>query len=454
MIEQKEAPFAVMKLHVLFCLLTLGSSLLAETRPNFLVILADDHGYGDVSTYHASDVQTPNIDRIGQEGMTFTAMRANCTVCSPSRAALLTGRYADRVGVPGVIRTQPEDSWGYFDPSVPTLANELKKVGYHTGLVGKWHLGLESPNTPNERGFDHFHGFLGDMMDSYTTHLRHGNNYMRLNAETVDPKGHATDVFTEWAGDYLRERAEDNKKPFFLYLAYNAPHFPIEPPPEYLAKVKARAPQLEEKRAMNVAFVEHLDDCIGRVLSVLKETELAENTVVVFSADNGGSLPHSQNNDPWRGGKQDHYDGGLRVPFVMRWPAQIKPGSRSDYQGLNFDLFPTFLELAGARPSPDLDAVSLVPILKGGAITTPRELYFVRREGNKMYGGKNYEALIRGDWKLMQNDPYSPLELYDLKNDPEEKNNLAAKAPKVFNQLAESLRKHIQRGGSTPWQKP
>ncbi|MES2597459.1 MAG: sulfatase-like hydrolase/transferase [Verrucomicrobiota bacterium] len=443
-----------MKLHVLFCLLTLGSSLLAETRPNFLVILADDHGYGDVSTYHASDVQTPNIDRIGQEGMTFTAMRANCTVCSPSRAALLTGRYADRVGVPGVIRTQPEDSWGYFDPSVPTLANELKKVGYHTGLVGKWHLGLESPNTPNERGFDHFHGFLGDMMDSYTTHLRHGNNYMRLNAETVDPKGHATDVFTEWAGDYLRERAEDNKKPFFLYLAYNAPHFPIEPPPEYLAKVKARAPQLEEKRAMNVAFVEHLDDCIGRVLSVLKETELAENTVVVFSADNGGSLPHSQNNDPWRGGKQDHYDGGLRVPFVMRWPAQIKPGSRSDYQGLNFDLFPTFLELAGARPSPDLDAVSLVPILKGGAITTPRELYFVRREGNKMYGGKNYEALIRGDWKLMQNDPYSPLELYDLKNDPEEKNNLAAKAPKVFNQLAESLRKHIQRGGSTPWQKP
>lgn len=426
----------------------------AAAPPNFLIILADDHGYGDVSTYHASDVQTPNIDRIGQEGMTFTAMRANCTVCSPSRAALLTGRYADRVGVPGVIRTKAEDSWGYFDPKVSTIANELKKVGYHTGIVGKWHLGLESPNTPNERGFDHFHGFLGDMMDSYTTHLRQGNNYMRLNAETVDPKGHATDIFTEWAGDYLRERAEHNDKPFFLYLAYNAPHFPIEPPPEYLAKVKARAPQLDEKRAMNVAFVEHLDDCIGRVLAVLQETELAQNTVVVFSADNGGSIPHAQNNDPWRGGKQDHYDGGLRVPFVMRWPAQIKPGSRSDYQGLNFDLFPTFLELAGAQPSPDLDAVSLVPILKGGTISTPRDLYFVRREGNKMYGGKNYEALIRGDWKLMQNDPYSPLELYNLKNDPQEKTNLATKAPKVFNELSESLRQHIQRGGRTPWQKP
>ena len=173
-------------------------------------------------------------------------------------------------------------------------------MGYHTGIIGKWHLGLESPNTPNERGFDHFHGFLGDMMDSYTTHLRHGNNYMRLNAEVVDPKGHATDIFTDWAGDYLRERAKSKDKPFFLYLAYNAPHFPIEPPAEWLAKVKARAPQLDEKRATNVAFVEHLDDRIERVLAVLTETGLDENTVVVFSADNGGSVPHAQNNDPWR----------------------------------------------------------------------------------------------------------------------------------------------------------
>jgi arylsulfatase A-like enzyme len=218
--------------------------------------------------------------------------------------------------------------------------------------------------------------------------------------------------------------------------------------------VKARAPQLDEKRAMNVAFVEHLDDRIGKVLAVLKEVGLEENTVVVFSADNGGSVPHAQNNDPWRGGKQDHYDGGLRVPFMMRWPAQIKPGNRSDFQGLNFDLFPTFLELAGATPSPELDAVSLVPILKGGTITTPRDLYFVRREGGKIYGGKNYEALIRGDWKLMQNDPYSPLELYNLKNDPQEKTNVATKAPKIFNELSAALSQHIQRGGSTPWQRP
>jgi arylsulfatase A-like enzyme len=426
----------------------------AEPPPNFLVIFTDDHGYGDVSTYHASDVRTPNIDRIAAEGLLFTNMRANCTVCSPSRAALLTGRYADRVGVPGVIRTHPENSWGYLDPRVPTLAAELKKADYHTAIVGKWHLGLESPNTPNERGFDFFHGFLGDMMDSYTDHRRHGNNYLRRNAETIEPQGHATDLFTAWAADYLRDRAQHKDQPFFLYLAYNAPHFPIEPPLEWLAKVRQRAPQMDDKRAKNVAFVEHLDDGIGRVLDVLRETGLERNTLVVFTADNGGSLPHAQNNDPWRDGKQSHYDGGLRVPFMARWPDRIQAGARSDYAGLVFDLFPTFLELAGATPAADLDAVSLVPVFTGGAITAPRDLYFVRREGGLAYGGKSYQALIRGEWKLLQNDPYSPLELYNLKTDPQETQNLAATHRKVFHELATALRIHIQRGGATPWQKP
>ncbi len=438
----------------LLALLTLARTSSIAAPPNFLIILTDDHGYGDVSAYRASDVRTPNIDRLGARGMLFTTMRANATVCSPSRATLLTGRYADRVGVPGVIRTQPDDSWGYFDPKIPTLADELKKAGYHTALVGKWHLGLESPNRPNERGFDFFHGFLGDMMDSYTTHRRDGTNYMRRNAEVIEPKGHATDLFSDWAAAYLRERAKAKDQPFFLYLAYNAPHFPIEPPAGWLARVKARAPQLNESRAKNVALVEHLDDGIGRVLAALKENGLEENTVVVFSADNGGSLPHAQNNDPWRGGKQDHYDGGLRVPFMVRWPAQIKPGSRSDYAGLNFDLFPTFLELAGAKLAADLDAISLVPVLKGDTITTPRDLYFVRREGGSIYGGNSYEAIIRGDWKLLQNDPFSPLELYNLKRDPQEKTNLATTNKKVLNELATALRQHIQRGGATPWQKP
>jgi arylsulfatase A-like enzyme len=437
--------------------LTLVIPLMAGSttaRPNFLIIFTDDHGYGDVSTYGASDVRTPHIDRLAAEGMLFTTMRANCTVCSPSRAALLTGRYADRVGVPGVIRTKPADSWGYFDPQVPTLADVLGDAGYHTALIGKWHLGLGSPNTPNERGFAHFHGFLGDMMDSYTTHRRHGNNYMRRNQEVIEPEGHATDLFSDWAAEYLRGRAKSPDQPFFLFLAYNAPHFPIEPPDEWLAKVKQRAPEMDKNRARNVAFVEHLDAGIGRVLAALTDSGLAENTVVVFTADNGGSLPHAQNNDPWRGGKQDHYDGGLRVPFMLRWPAGVQAGSRSDYAGLVFDLFPTFVELAGAKPAAGLDAVSLVPALKGREIAKPRDLYFVRREGGFTYGGNSYEAIIRGDWKLLRNNPYSPLELYNIKKDPQETNNLAATHREKFEELALGLRQNIQRGGGVPWQPP
>jgi arylsulfatase A-like enzyme len=435
------------------CLL-LVTSVLGSEKPNFLILFTDDHGVGDVSAYRKADVQTPHIDSLASDGMLFTNMRANCTVCSPSRAALLTGRYADRVGVPGVIRTQPENSWGYFAPNVPTLADQLKQQGYHTAIIGKWHLGLESPNTPNERGFDFFHGFLGDMMDSYLDHLRHGENYMRRNTEVIQPTGHATDLFSQWSVDYLKERASKPEQPFFLYLAYNAPHFPIEPPADWLAKVKKRAPQMDEKRALNVAFVEHLDDRIGQVLAALQETGLDKTTVVVFTADNGGSLPHAQNNDPWRGGKQEHYDGGLRVPFMVRWPGQIKAGTRNPYAGLVFDLFPTFIELAGGKPSAELDAVSLVPQLLGTASDTPpRDLYFVRREGGPAYGGKSYEALIRGDWKLLQNNPWSPLELYNLRTDPQETNNVAKQAPKVFKELSESLRQHIQRGGQTPWQR-
>jgi arylsulfatase A-like enzyme len=423
-------------------------------RPNFLLILTDDHGYGDVSTYHPADVQTPHIDRLAAEGMLFTRMRANATVCSPTRAALLTGRYPDRVGVPGVIRTHPPDSWGWFDPQVPTLADELRKAGYHTALVGKWHLGLESPNLPNERGFDYFHGFLGDMMDSYTTHLRHGTNYMRRNREVIEPQGHATDLFTQWASEYLRSRA-GKPQPFFLYLAYNAPHFPIEPPARWLEQVRQRAPDLDDKRARNIALIEHLDDGMGRVLAALQAAGLATNTLVVFTSDNGGSLPHGQNNAPWRDGKQSHYDGGLRVPFVARWPGTVAAGSRSDYAGLTFDVFPTFLDLAGVPRPGGLDALSLAGLLRGGpAPAGPRELYFVRREGGLRYGGQSYEAIIRGDWKLLRNDPYSPLELYNLQDDPGETTDLAAKNRAVFNQLATALRGHVQRGGVVPWQPP
>jgi len=211
---------------------------------------------------------------------------------------------------------------------------------------------------------------------------------------------------------------------------------------------------MDPKRAANVAFVEHLDDRIGRVLSTLDETGLARDTVVVFTSDNGGSIPHGQANAPWRGGEQDHYDGGLRVPFLMRWPAHLPAGGTTDYQGLNFDLFPTFVELAGGKPDPGLDAVSLVPLLNGKRIETPRDLYFCRREGGPAYAGKSYEALVRGDWKILQNHPFGARELYNIKNDHREQNNLAATRPRELAEMTAALQKHVQRSGSVPWQGP
>jgi arylsulfatase A-like enzyme len=424
-------------------------------RPNLLVILADDLGIGDVSAYRpGADVRTPHIDRLAAEGMRFTRMRANATVCSPTRAALLSGCYADRVGVPGLIRTDPANSWGFFDPRVPTLADHLRTAGYHTAIIGKWNLGLTAPGTPNDRGFDFFHGFLDDMMDSYTTHLRQGHNYMRRNREVINPVGHATDVFTAWARDYLHERAS-NPAPFFLYLAYNAPHFPMEPPADWLEKVQQREPGIGDMRARSVALIEHFDAGVGQVLAALKETGLEQNTLVVFLSDNGGSLPHAQNNDPWRDGKQSHFDGGLRIPFAIRWPGHVPAGTSSDYGGLSFDVFATALEVAGlARPA-TIDAVSLVPVLRGAPMPAgPRELYFVRRDGGADYGGKSYEALIRGDWKLMQNSPYEPLQLYNLKDDPQEQRNVLAANPKIARELQDALRRHVQRGGAIPWAPP
>ena len=191
-------------------------------RPNILVILTDDQGYGDVTAFGAPDLQTPYTDRLISMGMRFNQFYANCPVCSPTRAALLSGRYQEYVGVPGVIRTHANNSWGFLDTTAVMLPEILQENGYHTALVGKWHLGLESPNTPNERGFDLFHGWLGDMMDDYVAKRRHDINYMRHNQETIDPPGHATDIFTQWAQEYIQSR-KGQEEPFFLYTSPTMP---------------------------------------------------------------------------------------------------------------------------------------------------------------------------------------------------------------------------------------
>jgi len=422
-----------------------------DRKPNIVTILVDDLGYGDLSCYGATDLKTPHIDALAASGMQFSRFYANCPVCSPTRASLLTGRYPDSVGVPGVIRTHPQNSFGYLSANATLVPTVLKRAGYHTAIVGKWHLGLESPNTPTERGFDHFHGFLGDMMDDYYNHRRHGINYMRLGNKEIDPEGHATDLFTQWAGDYIRSRS-GAAQPFYLYLAYNAPHTPIQPPAEWLDRVKAREPGMDDKRAKLVALIEHLDDGVGKVVASLKESGAYDNTLVVFVSDNGGQLDIGASNGDLRGAKCDMYEGGIRVPMCAGWPGRIAPGSHSDCVALTMDLFPTVCEGAGAEFSHEVDGRSFLPTLLGN-VQPPEErlLFWMRRDGGP-HAGLAYYAVRHGDWKLLQDGPDQPLQLFHLKSDPREERPVKDK-PQVFALLRAALPNHVIQAGAAPWQK-
>jgi len=441
-------------------LLTFGLALSVHTwsakagespRPNVLIILADDLTYRDVSYCGGASVRTPHIDRIFREGITLTRFRTNSSVCSPTRAALLTGRYPDLVGVPGVIRTHPEDNWGELAPDAVLLPIYLKPAHVSTALIGKWHLGLARPNVPNDRGFDFFHGFLGDMMDDYSTHLRHGHNYLRRNLEVVEPAGHATDVFTEWSIDFLRKQPAG--KPFFLLLTYNAPHGPLQPPPEWLRRVQEREPQLPKIQARRAALVEHMDAGIGRVLAALAAAGHDRDTLVVFNSDNGGPINDGAVNVPFRDGKGSMYEGGLRVPFAARWPGHIAPGTKSDVAAVTMDLFPTVLETVGAAIPKSIDGVSFLPTLLGQPQTLARPIFFVRREGGRAFLGKAIDAVIDDDWKLVHNSPFGPLELFNLRDDPAETHNLAGRERKKLEELSRLLQRHVQAAGGVPWQK-
>ena len=426
----------------------------AADKPNIVVIIVDDLGYGDLSSYGATDLKTPHIDTLMASGLKFNNFYANCPVCSPTRAALLSGRYQELVGVPGVIRTHAANNWGYLIKSSSLLPSELKKQGYSTAGIGKWHLGLDESSHPNSRGFDHFHGFLGDMMDDYYKHLRHEQHYMRLNQEKVNPEGHATDIFTQWTIDYLAaEATKKSGNPFFLYLAYNAPHTPIQPPKEWFEKVKAREEGITDQRARLVALIEHMDEGIGKVVEALKANGQWENTLLFFVSDNGGQLNVGANCGKLRGGKQDMYEGGLKVPACAVWPGVIKPAT-TGFTALTMDIFPTALEAAGGTPAGNLDGRSFLPLLKAGMqVAEERDLFFTRREGNLRYMGEASWAMKRGPWKLVKNSPMGPWELYHLEKDPLEATNLFEKEKKVFSDLATAMRAHIQRGGTVPWQK-
>ena len=421
-------------------------------QPNFIVFLTDDQGYGDLSCMGADDFVTPHLDRMADEGARFTCWYSNSPVCSPSRASLLTGRYPGNAGVRSILAGHRAATG--LPESTPTIATALKSLDYQTYLSGKWHLGLEAPNRPTDRGFDLFHGYLGDMMDDYYKHRRHGINYMRMGTREIDPLGHATDLFTDWACDYLRGRTR-KKAPFFLYLAYNAPHTPIQPPEEWVEKVLQREKGIDPARARLVALIEHMDDGIGKVMETISKTDLASNTLVIFTSDNGGQLSVKANNGPLRDGKQSMYEGGLKVPACAVWPDKIAPGSHSDRLAITMDLFATICDVAGVSVKHTIEGRSILPTLLGTSqAAEDRDLFFHRREGGERYGGLTIHAIRRGEWKLLQNSPFAPMELYNLTQDPAERNDLANDNRKVYREMLSALRVQIQRGGAVPWQRP
>ncbi|MEZ5430629.1 MAG: sulfatase-like hydrolase/transferase [Verrucomicrobiales bacterium] len=281
----------------------------------------------------------------------------------PTRASLLTGLYPDRQACPEssyVPLPEQTTSWGNLRDDVVMLPSLLKAAGYQTGIVGKWHLGLEKP-TALTTAFDHFHGWLGDMMDDYLTHRRHGINYLRLDEQEIDPQGHATDLFTDWAIDFIRSsRSGDPEHPWFLYLAYNAPHTPIQPPLEWLERVKAREPGMSEQRAALVALIEHLDDGIGRVLSHLKSSGEADHTFILFTSDNGGKS-RWEPKCSYRGGKQEMWQGGLRGHLRLL-AGHIAPGTEArGAVSLSMDIFPTVAAVAGVSAPDGIDGRSFRP---------------------------------------------------------------------------------------------
>ena len=417
-------------------------------KPNVIVVMVDDLGYNDLRSYGAKEMHTPHIDKLMSEGVRFNEFYANCCVCSPSRAALLSGRYPEFVGMHGVVRKYADNSFGYLTPQSIMLPKLFQKAGYHTSLIGKWHLGLVKANRPNQRGFDDFHGFLGDMMDDYWTHLREGTNYMRKNEVEIDPKGHATDLFTQWSIDYLKARAAD-KKPFFQFLAYNAPHFPIQPPQEWHDKVLAREKGLSPERAKNVAFVEHLDDGIGKVMKALDELGLSKNTIVVFTSDNGGKEKYGASNGPLRADKTHVYDGGIKVPTCVRWPARISSGQTTEFRALTMDIIPTIADICGISIDHTIDGRSFKKLLLEGEQEQFKGPVFHMwlQKGTK-------ESMRDGDWKLVRDVHEGRFELFNMKVDPYEKKDLATQMPEKADEMIQVLTAHMKLTQSVPWQRP
>ncbi len=381
--------------------------------PNVVLILADDLGYADVGFQGLKDFATPNIDRLAASGVRFPNGYVSHPYCSPSRAGLLTGRYQHRFG----HVHNPKFGEGEGLPLSETLLPEvLAGAGYVSGLVGKWHLGDAPEFHPMERGFNEFFGLLGGGHDYFRSAGEDAREYLiplDANGTKVPVEGYLTEQLTGAALDFIRRNATD---PFFLYLAYNAPHGPLQAPPELLARVDSIP---DERRRTYAAMVTALDDGVGEVVSLVEELGLTASTLVVFLSDNGGPTPaNASDNSPLRSTKGTVYEGGVRVPFVLSWPGRLAPGTEYEPLVSALDIFPTVATVAGIEFPEDLDGVDLMPFLTGGNSGAPHtHLFWHSDEGDQLATRTSDRKLVR----VLDREP----ELYAVATDISEANDIS-----------------------------
>lgn len=409
-------------------------------RPNIVFILADDLGYTDLACNGSRYYETPHLDRLAAQGLKFTRYY-HCPNCQPTRASLLSGQYGPRTGVYTVGNVdrfnwwqrplRPVENTTKLPLDRTTIAQALRRTGYATAMFGKWHLGEDAEHHPGQRGFD----------EAIVSAGRHFN--FETNPRTPhDPKAYLADFLTDRAVDFIRRKKDG---PFFLYLPHFGVHSPHEAKPELIARFKDKPAAGGHQNPTYAAMIASVDESVGRILRTLDELKLADRTLVIFASDNGGVGGYVRegvkkagditDNAPLRNGKGSLYEGGTRVPFLVRWPGVTRPGSTCEVPATHVDLFPTFLELAGGRkPAQPLDGVSLAGLFRDPASALPRDAVFAHFPGYLGAGPGSWRTtpvgvVWSGDWKLMEFYEDGRLELYNLRDDIGEKNNLAAAQP-------------------------
>jgi arylsulfatase A-like enzyme len=411
----------------------------APTEPNVVVFLADDLRWADVG-YRGAEIETPAIDRLAREGVRLEHFYAT-PICSPTRAALMTGRDPLKLGI-AYDQIHPWYNAG-LPPDAYTIADAFRAVGYQTGMVGKWHLGhTQAHQLPNAHGFDHFHGHLHTNTDYYG-HRREGGHDLQKNGTSVfEPKTYLTRIQERESVRFIRQR--DKSRPFFLYLSFTAPHSPMQAPQEAIDRYR-HLPAKSYRRTY-AAMVHVMDEAMAEVLATLDEEDIADDTIVLFFSDNGGFYAFGADNRPLRGQKGQTFEGGIRVPAVIRWPGKLPPGHAVDETTTVMDVFPTLAAAAGVPLDADaaLDGHNMWPVVSEGRPPAHRPpLFFV---SEIPLPGLIHLAVIDGPWKLVQIVREGQTEtrvkslLFRIRDDPNEEKDLAAEHPEVVDRLASEIR--------------